>query len=166
MTHVVIDPVTRVGGGLRVELEVDNGIVTEAWVSGTTYRGIERIVEGRDARDVGILASRVCGSCSGIHGLAGIRAVERAVGTMPPANGRLVRNILTATQLVLDHVLRFYTREMVDWVDVAAALNADEQRTAGLATSLADWPNSTAAHFRDAKTKLAAMLGSSVSTEK
>jgi Ni,Fe-hydrogenase I large subunit len=157
MSHLVIDPVTRVGGPLRIEADVEAGKVGDAWVAATMYRGIEWILEGRDAHDAPLLASRVCGSCAGIHALAAARALERAVGATIPQNARLVRNILAGTQLVLDDVLHFYTRQAFDWVDLEQALLADEIRTSHLATALGDWPNSTSAHFKNAKIRLAGL---------
>ncbi|HYM83057.1 MAG TPA: nickel-dependent hydrogenase large subunit [Candidatus Dormibacteraeota bacterium] len=130
MTHLAIDPVTRVGGHLRIEVELDGGRVSDAWSSGTVFRGLESILVGRDARDAWLLAERICGLCSGTHALASVRAVENALGLTIPRNARLLRNILAGTQLVADHVVGFYRRHVPDWVDTEAALSADPVRTA------------------------------------
>lgn len=133
MTRHVIDPVTRVGGHLRLEVEISNGVVVDAWSAGTMFRGIEGILEGRDPRDAWLLAQRTCGVCVGAHALASVRAVERAVGVVPPRNARLVRNVLAGTSFVLDEVTGFYQRAALDWVDVRLALTADPADAADLA---------------------------------
>jgi hydrogenase large subunit len=158
--HLVIDPVTRVGGQLRLEVDLRAGTVTDAWVSATMYRGIERILEGREARDAWLVAQRVCGSCAGVHALASVRAVEDAVGGRIPPNARLVRNILAGTQLVVDHVGHFYSRQAGDWADFRAALGAGPMATSAYARSQGDWPRSRAADFRQARDRLAAAVRS------
>jgi hydrogenase large subunit len=155
MTRLAIDPITRVGGHLRVEIDVAGGVVQDAWCSGTTYRGIERILEGRDARDAWLVAERVCGTCGIAHALASVRAVERALGLVIPTNARLIRNLLLGSLYVANHIVHFYQRQALDWVDVRSALDADVARTASLAKSQGDWPASTAALFSQAKDKLA-----------
>ncbi len=160
MTHLTIDPVTRVGGHLRIEADVEHGVVSDAWSSVTMYRGIEPILKGRDPRDVWLLAQRVCGACSGVHGLASVRAVEDALGVRIPANARSVRNLLMASEFVLDHVTRFFQQEALDWVDPAAALAADPAATAILARSLGGVGRSDLAYFRDARERLAEFVRS------
>lgn len=160
MARTVIDPVTRVGGHLRLEVELDGGVVGDAWSSGTMFRGFERLLEGRDPRDAWLMAQRICGACTAVHALASVRAVESALTVRVPRNARLVRNILAATQYLRDHVVRFYYLHSVDWVDVAAALEADPEATATLARSLGDWPGSTAAHFAEVQQKLEGQLAS------
>ena len=163
MTRLVIDPVTRVGGHLRLEVELDGGTVADAWVSGTMYRGLERILEGRDARDAWLYAQRTCGTCGVAHALASARAVENALELTIPTNARLLRNLIAGTQLVVDHVAGFYQSQMLDWVDLDAALTADPEATARLARSLGDWPTSTATAFAAAQRRLAANAGAAVS---
>lgn len=158
MTRLVIDPVTRVGGHLHLEIELDGGTVADAWASGTMYRGVERLLEGRDPRDAWLLAQRICGSCTAVHGLAAVRAVESALAMRIPTNARLVRNLLTGTQYLRDHVVRFYTRHSFDWVDAAAALEADPAAAAVLARSLGDWPGSAAADLADVRARVGAFL--------
>ncbi|MBI3751416.1 MAG: nickel-dependent hydrogenase large subunit [Chloroflexi bacterium] len=161
MTRVVLDPVTRVGGQLRVEAEISDGTVTDAWVSGTSYRGLERILEGRDARDAWLMAQRICGSCGWAHALASVGAVEQALGVTPPTNARLIRNLLAGTQLVVDEVSGFYLRQALDWIDLRAALTADPDATSTLARAVSPWPNSGSTYFATIQGRLAAMIGSS-----
>ncbi len=160
MSRIAIDPVTRVGGHLRIEVEIANGAVQDAWSSGTMFRGMESILRGRDPRDAWLLAQRVCGSCTGVHALASVRAVENALGLSIPRNARLIRNLLAGTQLVQDHVLQFYQLQALDWVDVTAALGASPGATASLATSISDWPESGAIHFGQVRDRLAALVAS------
>ncbi len=160
MPRIAIDPVTRIGGQLRVEVEVTDGVVSDAWSSGTAFRGLERILQGRDPRDAWLFAERICGVCSGVHALASVRAVERALGVTVPRNARLIRNILAGTRYVQDHVVGFYHRQALDWVDVTAAASADPAATSRLARSLSDWPDSSVASFQAARDRLAAAIRS------
>lgn len=147
MSRVVVDPVTRIEGHLRIEAEVDGGLVRDAWSSATMFRGIEIILQGRDPRDAWAFTQRICGVCTTVHAIASIRAVERAIGAVPPPNARLLRNLIIAAQCVQDHVIHFYHLHALDWVDVVAALKADPAKTASLAQSLTDWPQSSPAYF-------------------
>lgn len=160
MTHLVVDPVTRVGGPLRVELELDGGTVADAWVSGTGYRGIERLLEGREARDAWLMAERTCGTGGVAHAITSVRAVEHALGITAPANARLVRNILAGTALVADEVAAFYLRQAWDWVDLASALTANASATASLAQSLSAWPTSTTSYFESVRSRLSGIVQS------
>lgn len=160
MSRIVIDPVTRAGGQLRVEAEVAGGAVTEAWVSGTMFRGIESVLVGRDPRDAWLLAQRVCGTCTGVHALASVRAVERALGIAIPTNARLVRNIMAGTMLVRDHVMVLYQRALPDWVDINVATTADDLATSRLAHASSEWPKSGSGYFRTMRDRLAALLAS------
>ena len=160
MARTVIDPVTRIGGHLRLELDVAGGAVTDAWSSGTMFRGLELTLRGRDPRDAWLLAQRICGTCSGVHALASVRAVENALGVTIPVNARLLRNLLAGTLLVRDHVVDFYISQLPDWVDAKAALTADPAATARLAATQADRPTATAATFGAVRDRLAAVIGS------
>lgn len=133
MTRLSIDPVTRVGGHLRVEVDVTGGVVSDAWVSGTMYRGIERILEGRDAREAWLMAQRICGTCGTAHARASVEAVEDALGVRIPTNARLLRNLLGGVQVVVDHVTAFYLRQAMDWADLRAATTADAVATSSVA---------------------------------
>ncbi|MEW5992754.1 MAG: nickel-dependent hydrogenase large subunit [Chloroflexota bacterium] len=160
MTRLAIDPVTRVGGALRVDLDVQGGAVVDAWVAATMFRGLERTLVGRDPRDAWLMAQRICGSCNGVHGLASVRAVERALGIAIPANARLVRNLAAGAQLVTGHVTGFYRRQLPDWVDLVAGASADATAASELARSIGDSPASSAPYFRRVKDRLAALVDS------
>ena len=160
MTPLVIDPVTRIGGHLRIEAEVANGVVADAWSSGTMFRGLELILRGRDPRDAWLFAQRICGTCTGVQALASVRAVENALGASIPRNARLVRNVIAGTQYVLDHVVHFYHLHAFDWVDVEAALRADPAATSTLAHATSGWPQSSTSHFTDARDRLQRFVSS------
>ena len=147
MSRVVVDPVTRIEGHLRIEAEVDGGAVKEAWSSSTMFRGIELILKGRDPRDAWAFAQRICGVCTTVHAIASIRAVENAIGANPPPNARLLRNLIMAAQCVQDHVVHFYHLHALDWVDIVSALSADPAKTSALAESISDWPLSSPKYF-------------------
>jgi Ni,Fe-hydrogenase I large subunit len=159
MARLVIDPVTRVGGHLRLEADVAGGQVQEAWSSGTMFRGIENVINGRDPRDAWNVAERICGTCTGVHALASVRAVERAFEVRIPKNARLIRNILAATLAVRDHAVTFYLSQLPDWVDVEAALKANPAATSRLARSVSDWPSRTE-HFAQVQDRMSAALAS------
>jgi Ni,Fe-hydrogenase I large subunit len=158
MTHVVVDPVTRIEGHLRVEAEVDGGAVTEAWSSSTMFRGIELILRGRDPRDAWVFAQRICGVCTTVHAIASIRAVEKAIGAVPPSNARLLRNLIMAAQNVQDHVVHFYHLHALDWVDIVNALDADPAKTSSLAQSISDWPLSSPTYFSGVRDRIKAFV--------
>ena len=158
MTRVVVDPVTRIEGHLRVEAEVDGGAVKEAWSSSTMFRGIELILRGRDPRDAWVFAQRICGVCTTVHAIASIRAVEKAIGAVPPPNARILRNLIMAAQNVQDHVVHFYHLHALDWVDVVSALRADPAKTSALAESTSDWPLSSAKYFAGVRDKVKAFV--------
>jgi len=148
MARIVIDPVTRIEGHLRIEVEVNDHKVTDAWSSGTMFRGIELILRGRDPREAWIWAQRICGVCTTVHALASVRAVENALSVEIPENARIVRDIIAASQNVQDHIIHFYHLHALDWVDVISALKADPAKTAQLAQSISEWPKSSAVYFK------------------
>ena len=154
MTRVVIDPITRIEGHLRIEVEAANGVVTDAWSSGTMFRGLELILRGRDPRDAWVFAQRACGVCTTVHALASVRAVENALGLRIPANARIIRNLIAGIQYVQDHVIHFYHLHALDWVDVVAALAADPAKTSDLAQSISPWPLSSTAYFKGVRDRL------------
>ncbi|HLK10609.1 MAG TPA: nickel-dependent hydrogenase large subunit [Candidatus Binatia bacterium] len=160
MTHVVVDPVTRIEGHLRIEAEVDGGAVRDAWSSSTMFRGIEIILKGRDPRDAWAFTQRICGVCTTVHAIASIRAVENAIGAAPPPNARLLRNLVIAAQCVQDHVIHFYHLHALDWVDLVSALGADPAKTGALAQSLSDWPLSSARYFAGVRDRLKGLAAS------
>ena len=154
MSRVVVDPVTRIEGHLRIEAEVDGGAVRDAWSSSTMFRGIELILKGRDPRDAWAFAQRICGVCTTVHAIASIRAVEHAIGAVPPPNARLLRNLIIAAQCVQDHVVHFYHLHALDWVDIVSALSADPAKTSSLAESISDWPLSSPKYFAGVRDRI------------
>jgi Ni,Fe-hydrogenase I large subunit len=158
MTRIVVDPVTRIEGHLRIEAAIENGRVTDAWSSSTMFRGIEIILEGRDPRDAWAFTQRICGVCTTVHAIASVRAVEDAIGAVPPPNARLLRNLIMAAQAVQDHVIHFYHLHALDWVDVVSALSADPGETSKLAQSISDWHDSSASYFKGIKERLKAFV--------
>jgi hydrogenase large subunit len=154
MSRVVVDPVTRIEGHLRIEAEVDGGIVKDAWSSSTMFRGIELILKGRDPRDAWAFTQRICGVCTTVHAIASIRAVENAIGAAPPPNARLLRNLIIAAQCVQDHVVHFYHLHALDWVDIVSALSADPAKTSSLAQSISDWPLSSPKYFTGVRDRI------------
>src|SRR5579885_2672058 len=154
-TRVVVDPVTRIEGHLRVEAMLDDqNVVRDAISSGTMWRGIEIILKGRDPRDAWAFTQRICGVCTTVHAIASIRAVENAIGAVPPPNARLLRNLVIAAQCVQDHVIHFYHLHALDWVDVVSALKADPAKTSALAQSISDWPLSSTTYFAAVQKRL------------
>jgi hydrogenase large subunit len=145
--RIVIDPVTRIEGHLRIEAQVDGGTVAKAYSSGTMFRGMELILQGRDPREAWIWAQRICGVCTTVHAHASVYAVEDALGIEIPPNARLIRNLIAGAQHIQDHVIHFYHLHALDWVDVTGALTADPAKTSELAQSLSDWPLSSADYF-------------------
>ena len=160
MARIVVDPVTRIEGHLRIEAQIEGGMVADAWSSGTMFRGIELILRGRDPREAWIWAQRICGVCTMVHALASVNAVEDALGIEVPGNARLVRNIIAATQTIQDHVIHFYHLHALDWVDVVSALKADPARTSQLAQSISDWPLSSEKYFKAVQDRVSALVAS------
>jgi len=154
MTRVVVDPVTRIEGHLRIEAVVENGVITDAFSSGTMIRGLEKILIGRDPRDAWAITERVCGVCTSVHALASVRAVEDAVGVSVPPTAELIRNIMAATLYIHDHVVHFYHLHALDWVDIVNALKADPKKTADLAQSFSKWDKNTPAYFAEVQGKI------------
>jgi len=150
-TRVVVDPVTRIEGHLRVEAILDDkNVIGDAISSGTMWRGIEVILQGRDPRDAWAFCQRICGVCTTVHALASVRAVENALGITVPKNAEIIRNIMELTQYVQDHVIHFYHLHALDWVDVVSALKADPAATAALAQKVSPhWPTATTGYFSD-----------------
>ncbi|QSZ41960.1 hydrogenase 2 large subunit [Sulfurimonas aquatica] len=142
--RVVIDPITRIEGHLRIEVEVDeNNVVQKAYSSSTLWRGIELILKNRDPRDAGLMAQRICGVCTYSHYKAGVESVENALGVVPPYNAQLVRSILNESLYMHDHVVHFYHLHGLDWVDVVSALSADPKKASELAFKYSDSPIAT-----------------------
>lgn len=139
--RIVVDPITRIEGHLRVEVVVDdNNVITDAFSSSTLWRGLETIIKGRDPRDAGFIAGRICGVCTYSHYKAGITAVENALGIQIPYNAQLVRSLMNMALFFHDHIVHFYTLHGLDWCDILSALNADPAKAARLAFEYTDNP--------------------------
>jgi hydrogenase large subunit len=153
--RVVVDPITRIEGHLRIEVNVDeNNIIRNAVSTGTMWRGLEVILRGRDPRDAWAFVQRICGVCTGVHALASIRAVENALAIEIPENANTIRNIMHLTLYSQDHLVHFYHLHALDWVDVVSALSADPKATSELAQSISSWPLSSPGYFRDLQNRL------------
>lgn len=152
--RIVVDPVTRIEGHLRIEAEVKDGKIVDAWSAGTMVRGLEIILRGRDPRDAWAFTERVCGVCTTVHALASVRSVEDALDIKIPANAELIRNIMFCTQYMHDHVVHFYHLHALDWVDVVSALKADPVATSALAQKLSKYPKSSPNYFSELQKRL------------
>ena len=150
-TRVVVDPITRIEGHLRIEAVLnESNHIGDALSSGTMWRGIEVILRDRDPRDAWAFCERICGVCTTVHALASVRCVENALGIRVPPNAETIRNIMFLTQMVQDHVIHFYHLHALDWVDVVSALKADPDHTAALAQKVSpSFPKSSPGYFRD-----------------
>jgi hydrogenase large subunit len=140
MARIVIDPITRIEGHLRIDVEVDGGAVKNAWASGQMWRGIENILIGRDPREAWIFTQRFCGVCTTVHAIASVRAVENALQLEIPKNAQFIRNLIVIAHALHDHIVHFYHLSALDWVDVVSALKADATKASSLAESLSPWP--------------------------
>jgi hydrogenase large subunit len=143
MARITIDPVTRIEGHLRIDAEVDGGVVRKAWSSGQMFRGIERILQGRDPREAWLFTQRFCGVCTTVHAIASVRAVENALQLEVPLNAQYIRNLILVAHAMHDHIVHFYHLSALDWVDVVSALKADPAKTSQLAESLSTWPGNS-----------------------
>ena len=152
--RIVIDPITRIEGHLRIEADIQNGKVTDVYSAGTMVRLLEEILRGRDPRDAWAYVGRVCGVCTSTHSLASVRTVEDALGIVVPPNAEIVRNLMFATLYMHDHVVHFYHLHALDWVDVVNALKADPKKTSELAQSISNWPKSSVGYFSDLQKRI------------
>jgi hydrogenase large subunit len=155
-----VDPVTRIEGHLRIDCEVDNGKVTNAWSSGQMWRGIELILQGRDPRDAWVFTQRICGVCTTVHAIVSVRAVENALDLEIPVNAQYIRNMIVGAHCVHDHIVHFYHLSALDWVDVVSALRADPAATAKLAGTLSDWPRNTVQEMTAVQQRLKTLVES------
>ena len=156
--RVTIDPVTRIEGHLRVDVEVDGGKVTKAWASGQMWRGVENILIGRDPRDAWAITQRICGVCTTVHAICSVRAVEDALKLEIPVNAQYIRNMIITAHAIHDSIVHFYHLSALDWVDVVSALQADPDKAASLAESLSPWNRNSKHEFRKVKEKLAGFV--------
>lgn len=155
-TKVVVDPITRIEGHLRIEAQAEGGRIAKAWASSTQFRGIEIIMQGRDPRDAWAFTQRICGVCTVVHAVASCRAVEDALGIVIPPNANLIRNLVHGMQTVQDHVIHFYHLHALDWVDVLSALEANPAASATVARKISPWPNNSETYFAAAQKKVKA----------
>jgi hydrogenase large subunit len=152
--RITVDPITRIEGHLRIDVEVDGGSVKNSWSSGQMFRGIEEILKGRDPRDAWLFTQRFCGVCTTVHAIASVRAVENALGLEIPINAQYIRNVIVAAHCLHDHIVHFYHLSALDWVDVVSALDADPAKTAALAESLSPWPRNGQKDMEAVKARL------------
>lgn len=160
MTRIVVDPITRIEGHLRIEVEVKDGKIVDAYSSGTMVRGFEIILKGRDPRDAWAFTERACGVCTTVHALASVRTVEDALGIVVPPNAELIRNLMFCAQYLQDHVVHFYHLHALDWVDVVSALKADPVKTSEIAQKISNYPKSSPKYFSDLQKRLTAFVNS------
>jgi Ni,Fe-hydrogenase I large subunit len=158
--RIVVDPITRIEGHLRIEAEIENGVIKDAYSSGTMVRGIETIVKDRDPRDVWAFVGRVCGVCTSTHSLCSVRAVENALDIKIPHNAELVRNIMANVLYMHDHVVHFYHLHALDWVDILSALKADPAAASAAAQQLSPWPKSSTGYFKGIQDRIAKFAAS------
>ena len=153
LKKIVLDPITRIEGHLRIETELADGLVTNAWSTGSLFRGIEIILKGRNPEDAWLFTQRVCGVCTYVHGAASVRSVEDAVGlSVLPGNARIIRNLLMGAQFLHDHLIHFYHLHALDWVDLASALEANPDDTSVLAEKVS--PDAPEIDFRAVQSRL------------
>jgi len=159
-SKIIIDPITRIEGHLRIEVEIDeNNIVQEAWASGQLFRGIETILKGRDPRDAGLIAQRICGVCTNVHYRASTSAVEDAYKITIPRNAEIIRNLVSLSLFVQDHIVHYYHLHSLDYVDVVSALKADTQEAVEIAKQYHEHPyRNSSGHLDKVKEKLSSFI--------
>ena len=160
MSTIVLDPVTRIEGHLRVETEVSNGKVSSAWSTSPLFRGIEPILKNRDPRDAWMLTQRLCGVCTYVHGVTSIRSVEDALDITIPGNARVIRNLLMGAQFIHDHIVNFYQLHLLDWVDVVSAISADPAKAVTVDKQISSSRNRTSSYFSGVRKQLEAFAKS------
>ena len=158
--RITIDPITRIEGHLRVDVEVDNNAVSNAWASCTMWRGIENILKGRDPRDAWLFTQRFCGVCTTVHAMASVRAVEDALKLEVPLNAQYIRNLILIAHALHDHIVHFYQLSALDWVDILQIPKADPASTAKLAESLTPWARNSREEFKAAQDRVKAVAAS------
>ena len=158
--RISIDPITRIEGHLRIDCEIENGVVTNAWSSGTMWRGMENIVKGSDPRDAWMIMQRICGVCTTVHAIMSVRAVEDALGAKVPVNAQYIRNMILSAHSMHDHIVHFYQLSAMDWVDITAALNADPDKAAEMLKGISTWGLNSANEFRNVQNKIKSLVES------
>ncbi len=157
---VTVDPITRIEGHLKIDVEINKGKITNAWSSGQMFRGIELILQGRDPREAWMFTQRFCGVCTTVHAIASVRAVENALQMDIPLNAQLIRNLIMAAHTIHDHIVHFYHLSALDWVDVTQVLKANPKKASALAQSLSPWKRNTVHEFQAVKDKVKAIVDS------
>ena len=158
--RISIDPITRIEGHLRIDCEIENGVVTNAWSSGTMWRGMENIVKGSDPRDAWMIMQRICGVCTTVHAIMSVRAVEDALGAKVPVNAQYIRNMILSAHSMHDHIVHFYQLSAMDWVDITAALSADPDKAAEMLKGVSTWGLNSANEFRNVQNKIKSLVES------
>ena len=158
--RISIDPITRIEGHLRIDCEIENGVVTNAWSSGTMWRGMENIVKGSDPRDAWMIMQRICGVCTTVHAIISVRAVEDALGAKVPVNAQYIRNMILSAHSMHDHIVHFYQLSAMDWVDITTALNADPDKAAEMLKGVSTWGLNSANEFRNVQNKIKSLVES------
>jgi len=156
--RIVVDPITRIEGHLRIETEVQDGKVTGAWSSGTLFRGVELILQGREPEDAWLFTQRLCGVCTYVHASTSVRCVENALSLTVTDNARIIRNLLMGGQYLHDHIVHFYHLHALDWVDVVSALGADPAKTTALAKTVS--PSAKSIDFAAVQARLKTFVNS------
>jgi hydrogenase large subunit len=158
--RLIIDPITRIEGHLRIDVEVENGAVQKAWASSTMWRGIEKILLGRDPREAWLFTQRFCGVCTTVHALASVRAVENALNLEVPLNAQYIRNLILIAHALHDHIVHFYQLSALDWVDVTQVLNADPQGASTIGESLSPWTRNSKNEMLAVKNRIKGLVDS------
>ena len=158
--RITIDPITRIEGHLRIDVEVDNNAVSNAWASCTMWRGIEKILRGRDPRDAWLFTQRFCGVCTTVHAMASVRSVEDALNLEIPLNAQYIRNLILIAHALHDHIVHFYQLSALDWVDVLQIPKADPAATSKLAETISPWTRNSRNELKAAQDRVNAVASS------
>ena len=158
--RLTIDPITRIEGHLRIDVEIDNGAVQKSWASSTMWRGIEKILLGRDPREAWLFTQRFCGVCTTVHALASVRAVEDALKLEVPLNAQYIRNLIIIAHALHDHIVHFYQLSALDWVDVTQVLKADPAGASSLGESLSPWTRNSKNEMVAVKNRIKGLVDS------
>lgn len=156
--RITIDPITRIEGHLRIDVEVEGGKVKKSWASGQMWRGVEQILLGRDPRDAWVITQRFCGVCTTVHAITSVRAVENALNLEVPLNAQYIRNMIASAHAIHDHIVHFYHLAALDWVDVTSALKADPVKAASWIEQFTDWGQNNKFEMTAVKNKLATFV--------